>query len=131
MRSDTNRPYALGKSCSASGPRAYVVWGLRTPGLNPDCATSLSRSRLARCARTALSVRCNVSASSFTVHSRARSRSRIFPRVLLNNLSRQPMFFITSKIKEIQIKSKICWTNSRLMLWVAVAVRRWGLIGCS
>jgi hypothetical protein len=112
MRSDTSRPYAFGNNCSASGPRAYVMCGLRIPGFRPDCVTSLSRSRLARCARTALSVRCNSSASSFTVRSRVRRRSRIFPLVLLNNRSRQPICFIDSKIMRIPSKSKKCLTNS-------------------
>ena len=67
MRSETSRPYAFGNNCSASGPRAYVAWGFRKPGFMPEWTTSLSRSRLARCARTALSVRRNSSASSFTV----------------------------------------------------------------
>lgn len=94
MRSETNRPYAFGNICSASGPRLYVVCGLRTPRFMPDWITSLSRSKLARCARTALSVRFNFSASSFTVHSPVRRRLRIFPLVLLNNRSRQPICVI-------------------------------------
>ncbi len=114
MRSETKRSYAFGKACSDSGPRTYVVCGLRIPGLMPDCTTSLSRSKLARCARTALSVRSSSAASSFTVHSRVRRSSRIFPRVLLNRLSRQPIYFINLKIMCIPIKSKECLTNSRL-----------------
>ena len=115
IRSETSRPYAFGNICSESGPRPYVACGLRTPGFMPDCVTSLSRSRLARCARTALSVRFNFSASSLTVHSRVRKSSRIFPRVLLNNRSRQPICFIDLKIMRIPSKSKECLTNSRLM----------------
>jgi hypothetical protein len=112
MRSETSRPYAFGNNCSASGPRAYVTCGLRTPGFMPDWDTSLSRSRLARCARTALSVRRSSAASSFTVRSLVRRRSRTFPLVLLNNRSRQPICFIGSKIMRIQSKSKECLTNS-------------------
>ncbi len=97
MRSETSRPYAFGNNCSASEPRAYVAWGFRKPGFMPEWTTSLSRSRLARCARTALSVRRNSSASSFTVLSRVRKRSRILPRVLLNNRSRQPICFINQR----------------------------------
>ena len=120
MRSETNRPYAFGNNCSASGPRAYVVCGLRTPGFMPDWDTSLSRSRLAKCARTALSVKRNCAASSFTVRSLVRRRSRIFPLVLLNNRSRQPICFIDLKIMRISSKSKECLTNSRLMRCRAV-----------
>ncbi len=113
MRRETNRPYAFGNNCSASGPRAYVMCGLRTPGFMPDWHTSLSRSRLARCARTALSVRRSSAASSLTVRSLVRRSSRIFPLVLLNNRSRQPICFIDLKIMRIRIKSKHCLTNSR------------------
>ena len=112
ISSETSRPYAFGNNCSASGPRAYVVCGLRTPGFMPDWNTSLSRSRLARCARTALSVRRTSAASSFTVRSFVRKRSRIFPLVLLNNRSRQPICFINSKIMRIPSKSKERLTNS-------------------
>ena len=106
MRSETSRPYAFGNNCSASEPRAYVAWGFRKPGFMPEWTTSLSRSRLARCARTALSVRRNSSASSFTVLSLVHKRSRILPRVLLNNRSRQPICFIKSKIMRHQEKVK-------------------------
>jgi len=112
IRRETSCPYALGNICSASGPRAYVACGLRMPGFMPDWVTSLSRSRLARCARTALSVRCNFSASSFTVHSWVRRRLRILPLVVLNNRSRQPICFIDSKIMRIPSKSKECLTTS-------------------
>ena len=112
IRRETSRPYALGNICSASGPRAYVACGLRMPGFMPDWVTSLSRSRLARCALTALSVRCNFSASSFTVHSCVRRRLRILPLVVLNNRSRQPIYFIDSKIMRIPSKSKEYLTTS-------------------
>ena len=112
ISSETSRPYAFGNNCSASGPRAYVVCGLRTPGFMPDCDTSLSRSRLARCARTALSVSRSSAASSFTVPSLVRKRSRIFPLVLLNNRSRQPICFIDLKMMTIPSKSKEYLTNS-------------------
>jgi len=112
MRSETSRPYAFGNNCSASSPRAYVVCGLRTPGFMPDWETSLSRSRLARCARTALSGKRNSAASSLTVRSLVRKSSRIFPLVVLNNRSRQPICFIDSKIMRIPSKSKECLTTS-------------------
>src|SRR5437773_677731 len=128
MRSESSRPYAFGNSCSASGPRTYVVCGLRTPGFKPDCATSRSRSRLARCARTALSVRCNSSANSLTVHSRARRSSRIFPRVLLNNRSRQPICFIQLNVMKVRSKSKKCLTNFRLALCPTITVVK--RLGC-
>ena len=131
MRSETSRPYAFGNNCSASGPRAYVAWGFRKPGFMPEWTTSLSRSRLARCARTALSVRRNSSASSFTVLSRVRKRSRILPRVLLNNRSRQPICFIKSKIMDVRRKSKDCLTNSQLAVSLAVCIRPDGLTSCS
>ena len=130
MRSETSRPYAFGNNCSASGPRAYVAWGFRKPGFMPEWTTSLSRSRLARCARTALSVRRNSSASSFTVLSRVRKSSRILPRVLLNNRSRQPICFIKSKIMDARRKSKKCLTNSRLMMFPVMAVCGRGKTTC-
>ena len=131
MRSETSRPYAFGNNCSASEPRAYVAWGFRKPGFMPAWTTSLSRSRLARCARTALSVRRNSSASSFTVLSRVRSSSRIFPRVLLNNRSRQPICFIKSKIMDVRRRSKECLTNSRLAVSLAVCIWPDELTSCS
>jgi hypothetical protein len=42
----------------------------------------------------------------------SRRSSRIFPRVLLNSRSRQPICFIDSKIMSIPSKSKDCLTNS-------------------
>ncbi len=112
ISSETSCPYAFGNNCSASGPSAYVACGLRTPGFMPDWDTSLSRSRLARCARTALSVRRSSAASSFTVRSLVRKRSRIFPLVLLNNRARQPICFTDLKMMTIPSKSKECLTNS-------------------
>ena len=131
IKSETSLPYAFGKSCSASGPRIYVVCGLRMPGFVPDCTTSLSRSRLARCARTALSVRRNSAARSFTVHSRVRRSSRIFPRVLLNNRSRQPICFIKSKMMDVNRKSKDCLTNSSLAVSLATSIWPDGVTSCS
>ncbi len=131
MRRETSRPYAFGNSCSASEPRAYVVCGLRIPGFSPDWVTSLSRSRLVRCARTALSVRRKASARSFTVHSRVRRSSRILPRVLLNNRSRQPICFIKSTVMNVRRKSKKCLTNSRLAMSFVVCIWPDGLTSCS
>ena len=111
IRRETSRPYALGNICSASGPRA--VRGVRFANAGLDVGPgSLSRSRLARCASTGLSVRCNFSASSFTVHSCVWRRLRILPLVVLNNRSRQPIYFIDSKIMRIPSKPKECLTTS-------------------
>jgi len=86
-------PYAFGKICSASAVSPYVVWGFRNPCCIPDWQPRPSRSRLVRCARTALSVRRNASANSLTVRSLPRSNRRILPRVLSSNRVRQPRFF--------------------------------------
>ena len=57
--------------------------------------------------------------------------SRILPRVLLNNRSRQPICFIKLKIMDVRRKSKDCLTNSRLAVCLAVCIRPDGLTSCS
>lgn len=52
--------YAFGNNCSASGVRSYAYAGLLALRRTPRCSTRPSRSSVAICARTALSVKSDL-----------------------------------------------------------------------
>ena len=97
--SSSNRPYDFGNTSSTAAVTAHTTCGFRVPPRVPAATTKPSRSRLMRCARTALSVSLSSDASSSTVRSRCRSKLRICPRVLSRSRFRHGEFFKLLKIR--------------------------------